>query len=118
MGERTIETRMCSLSPGPSFFFLLIPQIIAPAGQTASVMDVMAVSAAPAPAKAARETIASAILPSATVPTRKKPAASETTSFFQKENTWHEQCQHFESCAHSFVLTLSVHENLLFHVSF
>ena len=80
MGERTIETRVCSIMLGP--LALLVPQRTAHAGQTASVMDAMAVSAAPAPAKAVRETGAIVIPPSATVPTRKRPAASEKTSPF------------------------------------
>ena len=79
----------CVIHSAWTLFLLLVPQMTAPAGQTASVMDAMAVSAAPARAKAVRETVASVIPPSATVPTRKEPAASEKTSFFQREDTCH-----------------------------
>ena len=52
-------------------------QLTVPVDQIASALDVMAVGAAPAYAKAAREMIASVIPVVASAPTKAKPAASE-----------------------------------------
>ena len=96
---RNVKNLCCLFSSPPS---LLASQLTVPVGQIASVLDVMAVGAAPVYAKAAREMIASVILLIASVPTKAKPAANEESfRTIVRTNT-----QDFESYLYGFMFSL------------